>query len=168
MENNTQTNELAVAGLQQEIALVSPDGKSMIVMDENGKFKRKAIFQPFSSVVAETREQKLALFNLLESDDIAKPLGDNVGTKIKIVDVVHTPYDAVDEDTGELTNGVLTYLIEGDGTAYVTSSKSVYYTLQNAFKAFGFPHYNEGDELTVEVVKKDGRQFKYVDVKILG
>lgn len=168
MENNTNVNELAVAGLQQEVMMVSPDGKSMVVRDENGKFKRKAIFQAYSSVQAETREQKLALFNLLESDDIALPMGDNVGKQIKIADVIHNPYDAVDEDTGELTNGVLTYLIEADGTAYVTSSKSVYYTLQNAFKAFGAPHYNEGEELNVEIVKKKGREFQYVDVKILG
>ena len=95
-------------------------------------------------------------------------MGDNVGKQIKIADVIHNPYDAVDEETGELTNGVLTYLIETDGTAYVTSSKSVYYTLQNAFKAFGAPHYKDGEELTVEIVKKKGQQFQYVDVKILG
>lgn len=162
-------NELTVsAGLQQEIMTISPDGKSMIVKDENGKFKRKAIFQDFSSVQAETREQKLALFNLLESDDLALPMNSNVGTKIKIVDVIHRSYDAVDEETGELTNGVLTYLIERDGKAFVTSSKSVYYTLQNAFKAFGYPHFAEGEELEVEIVKKKGQQFQYVDVKILG
>lgn len=168
------TNELTIGSTngvalqQKEIMSISPDGNSMIVRDVDGKFKREAIFKYWASVEATTREQELALFNLLNSDDLAQPMKDKVGAQIKIADVIFNPYDRVDEETGELQSGVLTYLIEKDGTAYVTSSKSVYYSLQNAFKAFGKPHYDEGKELNVEIVLKKGQQFKYVDVKIIG
>jgi len=165
MENTT--NELAVT-MTEEVMTVSPDGKSMIVRDAEGKFKRKAIFKQWMSFTPETREQKLHVFNLLNSDEMAHPMKDKVGTQIKIADVIFNPYDRVDEETGEMQNGILTYLIQPDGEAFVTSSKSVYYSLENAFKAFGTPHYGEGEELTVEVVLKKGLQFKYVDVKIIG
>ena len=139
-----------------------------IKQNAEGKFERKAIYQPFMSVTPETRAQKIALLQLLESDTVAKPLNDCVGSKITIADVIINPYDKVNEDTGEMEYGVLTYMIDTNGEAYVTSSKSVYYTLQNIFKVFGLPHGEEQDAVTVQVVKKKGLQFNYTDINGIG
>lgn len=139
-----------------------------IVKTADGKFKRVATYKAFTSVRPETREQKIAMMNLLDSDDVALPMNDYIGAKLKISDVITKPYDSVDEETGELSNGVLTYLITPDGMAYVTSSKSVYFTVQTIFDVFGQPHYGEGDEIIVEIVKKQGQQFKYTDIKVVG
>ena len=114
-----------------------------IKQNAEGKFERKAIYQAFMSVRAETRAQKIALLQLLESDTVAKPLNDCVGNKITIADVIISPYDKVNEDTGEMEYGALTYMIDTNGEAYVTSSKSVYYTMLNIFKVFGVPHCEE-------------------------
>lgn len=170
MENQTvETNEIVVSEFkQEEIMMVSPDGKSMVVKDADGKFKRKAIFKYWASVDPQTREEKIALLNLLDSDEIAHPMKDNVGKIVNMVDVIFNPFNRVNEETGKFEEGVLTYLIESDGKAYVTSSKSVYYTLQNAFKAFGEPHYSNEEALQLEIVLKKGTQFKYVDVKVIG
>ena len=139
-----------------------------IKQNAEGKFERKAIYQPFMSVTPETRAQKIALLQLLESDTVAKPLNDCVGSKITIADVIINPYDKVNEDTGEMEYGVLTYMIDTNGEAYVTSSKSVYYTLQNIFKVFGLPHWEGQDAVAVQVVKKKGLQFNYTDINVIG
>lgn len=139
-----------------------------LTRNEEGKFKRRAVYHAWSSVKPETREQKIAMMNLLNSGDEANALSDFIGVEIKIADVIFNPYDSVDEDTGELTNGVLTYILTPEGVPYVTSSKSVYFTLKNMFKAFGEPHYNEDEAVTVQAVKKKGLQFQYIDLKIIG
>ena len=139
-----------------------------IKQNAEGKFERKAIYQPFMSVTPETRAQKIALLQLLESDTVAKPLNDCVGNKITIADVIISPYDKVNEDTGEMEYGALTYMIDTNGEAYVTSSKSVYYTMLNIFKVFGVPHWEEDEAVTVQVVKKKGLQFNYTDINVIG
>lgn len=163
-------NEVAVAetvtteiSTQKEVA-----NNYEIKQNADGKYQRKAIYQPFMSVTPETRAQKIALLQLLESDTIAKPLNDCVGNKITIADVIINPYDSVNEDTGEMEYGVLTYMIDTNGEAFVTSSKSVYYTLQNVFKVFGKPHWEEAEAVTVQVVKKKGLQFNYTDINVIG
>ena len=139
-----------------------------LTLGADGKYKRKAVYKPFTSVRPETREQKIAMMNLLDSDDVALPMNDYVGAQLKIADVITKPYDSVNEDTGEITSGVLTYLITPEQVAYVTSSKSVYFTVQTIFDVFGEPHYSEGEEIIVEIVKKPGQQFKYTDIKVVG
>lgn len=148
--------------------IASNQPNHQVVQTTDGKFKRVAVYNAFTSVKPETREQKIAMMNLLDSDDVALPMNDSIGAEIKIADVITKPYDSVDEETGEITSGVLTYLITPEGVAYVTSSKSVYFTLQTIFSVFGEPHYNEGEEIVVKIVKKQGQQFKYTDIKVVG
>lgn len=139
-----------------------------ILKDSKGKYFRKGIYSHWSSVVPTTREEKINMLNLLDSDDIAQPFKNHIGAQIKVCDVIFNPYDKVDEDTGELEYGVLTYLITPEGIAYVSSSKSCYHTLQNVFKVFGEPHWNEEEAVTFQIVEKKGREHKYVDLKIIG
>lgn len=148
--------------------IVNNQSNHQVVQTADGKFKRVATYEAFSSVRPETREQKIAMMNLLESDDVAIPLNESVGAEIKIADVITKPYDTVDEETGEIKSGVLTYLITPEGVAYVTSSKSVYFTLKTIFNVFGLPHYSPGEEVIVKVVKKQGQNFKYIDIKVVG
>jgi len=139
-----------------------------VTKTESGKFQRKAIYTAFSSVEAVTREQKVALVSLLSDDSEAQPLKEHIGHQIEIADVIFQPYDKVNEDTGEIEYGVVTYLIDQDGIAFVTSSKSVYHTLKKFFVVFGEPHYSKEEALIVQVVTKKGRQYQYVDLKLIG
>ena len=159
---NNQTNEVS------EIVESRVTANYEISKNADGKFTRKAIYKPFSSVVATTKEEKIALMNLLNSDDVAQPLGDHIGKQISISDVIFQPYDAVDENTGEMEYGVLSYLITPEGVAYVTSSKSVYHTLKKIFMVFGEAHYIDDEIITVEAFKTQGKNFKYTDIKIVG
>ena len=154
--------------MSNEIMNTNNQENYAVTKDEKGKFQRKAIYTPFSSVKAETREQKIAMVNLLSDDSEAQPLKEHIGHQIEIADVIFQPYDKVNEDNGEIEYGVVTYLIDQDGIAFVTSSKSVYHTLKKFFVVFGEPHYNKDEALIVQIVQKDGRQFKYVDLKLIG
>jgi hypothetical protein len=137
--------------------------------DESGKFKRKAVYTAFSSIVPETKEQKIAMMNLLSGDgDTTSPLGEHIGQQIQIADVIFNPYDKVNEDTGEMEYGVLSYLITPENQVFVTSSKSVYFSLKRIFQVFGEPHYSEDEVLTIKVIKKQGQNFKYTDIQIVG
>lgn len=139
-----------------------------ITQESNGKFKRKAIYQPYSSVTATTKEEKIRMINLLSDDSEAQPLKSHIGHQIVLADVIFQPYDKLDEDTGEIEYGVVTYLIDQDGLAFVTSSKSVYHSLKKFFTVFGEPHYTEEEAITVQIVEKKGRQHKFVDLKLIG
>jgi hypothetical protein len=153
------TNEIMVSNIKENYE---------ITQNAEGKFQRKAVYQMFSSVTPETKEQKIAMMNLLSGDAAnTQPLGENIGKEFEIADVIINPYDKVNEETGEMEYGVLSYLITPEGIVYVTSSKSVYFSLKRIFQVFGEPHYTAG-EIIVKAVKKQGQQFKYTDIQIVG
>jgi hypothetical protein len=140
-----------------------------ITKNVEGKFQRKAVYQTFSSITPETKEQKIAMMNLLSGDsDKSQPLGEHIGKQFEIADVIFTPYDKVNEDTGEMEYGILSYLITPEEVVYVTSSKSVYFSLKKIFQVFGEPHYSGDEVITVKAVKKQGQSFKYTDIQIVG
>lgn len=163
---NIEKNELELINGE----VLKEDENFLIVKTPDNKFKRKAKYKYFSSLEAVTKEQKKRMFKLLNDSDgegEALPAKENIGVKFKLVDVIHNPYDSIDEDTGERILGVITYLFSETGEVYVTSSKSVYHTLQNIFTAFGEPHYSEDDALDIAIVEKKGEKFKYIDVSLV-
>ena len=111
----------------------------------------------FCSVKAETRAEKIKLYNALKDCDFK--LNDVVGSTIKIKDVFIQEYTKEDEETGEVRTCHRTIIFGDDGKSYVTASNYLYNTLKQIFAIFGLP--TEWDTpLTVEVVKqslKDGK-----------
>lgn len=155
--------------MSNEIMQVSVKENYQVSQTQDGKFVRKATYQSFSSIVPETKEQKIAMMNLLSGDDEkTQALGEHIGQHITLSDVMFQPYDKINEETGEMEYGVLSYLVTPEQVVYVTSSKSVYFSLKRIFQVFGEPHYDESDVITVKVVKKQGQQFKYTDIQIVG
>lgn len=131
---------------------VISENENYVTVKVDGKFKRKAKYKEFNSFVAETKEDKLFLFNALNSnDETGNGLKDHVGKQIQVQDVILRPYDKVNEDTGATEYGVLTYLITPDKVAYATSSKNVYFTMVQLMEAFGEPSW---DDMFVQVGKK--------------
>lgn len=161
---NTQTGEITNER-------ISADGKYVISQDVNGKFSRRQLYKEFSSVVATTHEQKIALFNLLNEEGQATPMKDAIGTQISLRDVIIQPYDKVNEETGEMEYGVVTYLIGQDDKAYVTSSKTVYNSLQNLTNAFGQPSYASDFAPIIEIIEQPSPAKKsrtIVNIRLIG
>lgn len=155
-----------------EIANVTPNEVqplAHVVQDKDGKFKKVVEYEEMSTVVAETKVEKLALFDVLNNEDSEKvaPMKDSVGTQIAIVNAITQPYQSVDEDTGEITNGVVTYLQDKEsGIFFVTSSKSVYWSLLAIVKAFGTPSADE--PAIVEITSKKQKNGNQINIKLVG
>lgn len=158
---NQNTNELPITN----------NTNTDVIQTADGKYKRIAKYDATSSILATTREEKIKLAQLFGGDDdTVLTLRDLKGKVFFIKDVITQPYESVDEETGEITNGVVTYIFTLEGEKIVTSSKSVYFKWMNQIKSvFGDPTYeNEEKAPKVEVVEKKsplGR--KYNDLKLI-
>lgn len=141
----------------------------IIYKDENGKFVRKAKFDDYSSIVCETREEKLWLLKLLEGDEeTGNGLKSHVGKQIEVENVIIRSYDRINENTGQQEYGVLTYLITPDRIAYVTSSKAVYFSIKRIMTLFGKPDSPEWENIIIKVGKEKGSNGDMIKIKMVG
>lgn len=157
MTNELQTVNQETGEIIAQDTIINETEDFIVIKDKEGKFKRKAKFHDYSSFTPESREDKLWLLKLIDSDEssgIGMALSEHVGKEIEIEDVIFKKYDKVDENTGELLYGVLTYLITPDRKAYVTSSKSVYFTLDNMMQVLGTPDTEDWENVKVKVGSK--------------
>jgi hypothetical protein len=114
MTNELQTNEIVEAQNQVEV-VKSENEEYVVVQGADGKYSRKAKFKDYSSIVAESRADKIWLMNLLEGDEgTGNGLKDHVGQIIEVQDIITRRYDKINEETGAIEYGVLTYLIAPD------------------------------------------------------
>jgi len=166
------TNKNEVATQQNEntlVELVEETKDFNVYKNAEGKFVRKAKFEDYSSVQPKTREEKIWLMNLIENEDEAGfGMKESVGQEIEVQDIIFRKYDKVDEDTGELIYGVLTYLITPERHAYVTSSKSVYFTVKNIMKMFGRPDDEEWVNIKVKIGKEKMTNGDGIKIKMIG
>lgn len=105
----------------------------------------------YCSVKAETRAEKIKLFNALKECDFK--LNDVVGTTIAVKDVFFQEYEKEDKESGEVRLGHRTILFAEDGKTYVTSSNYLYNTLRQILSVFGTPN-TWSEPLKVEVAKQ--------------
>lgn len=168
MTTENQVNEIVEVQNQVEV-ITRENDEYAVVKDAEGKFKRKAKFKNFSSIKAETRADKMWLFNLYEgSEENGNGLKDHVGKIIEMQDVITRQYDRINEETGAIEYGVLTYLITKDRIAYVTSSKTVYFTIMRLFESFGFPGEAGWEAIKFKVGKQKGQNGDIIKVQMVG
>lgn len=150
--------------MNNQIVVSESKGFTVFKDEKTGKFSRKAKYEDFQSFTPETRQDKIALFNLMEgNNEQAMPMKDSVGEVVEVHDVILRKYDALDEDTGITEDGVLVYLFGertenlSDRPVYVTSSKAVYFTLNHIMQVFGTPGEKDYEPFSV-VIKKVKQQ----------
>lgn len=140
------TNEMTIVNnvtgetMNVSEVIVSDTPEYTIVQTEDGKFKKNMKYEAFASRHPETQSEKIELYKVLNEDDNENviEMKNMINKEITIEHVFINPYTSFDEDTGKNTHGVTT-TIQSEGNYYVTSSKSVYYTLRNLFSTFGYP-----------------------------
>jgi hypothetical protein len=165
MTNEIQVTENQVNEVAQTV--VREEENYSIVKDVEGKFKRKAKFKELSTVVAETRQDKVWMLNLLEgAEGTGNGLKEHVGKQITVTDVITRPYDKINEENGNMEYGVLTYLITADKVAYVTSSKNVYFSIIRTLEVFGNP--SKEEPFVIKVLKEKGLNGDMVKIKLVG
>lgn len=159
-------NEVVVQDHQSTI--VKENDHFAIHRSAEGKYSRKAKYTEFSSVVSETRADKIWLLNLLEGvEDTAIGLKDAVGEIIEVQDVIIRPYDSINEDTGEFDYGVLTYLITPEKQVYVTSAKAVYFSVKRIMEVFGKPNTPEWENIRIVVTKTKMENGDAINIKMV-
>lgn len=170
--NQTTQNEIAETTLTTEIVpnnVISETAEYVIMKDEKGDFVRKAKFADYSSVVAETRADKIWLMNVLDGDEESgNGLSKHVGKRIEIANVITRKYDKINPKTGVTEYGVLTYLITPDRVAYATSSKTVYFSITRLMKTFGTPDSPEWENIIVQVTSKKSTNGDAINIKMVG
>jgi hypothetical protein len=160
----TEQNQLVVAP-----QVVREEENYVIVQDNEGKFSRKAKFSEYSSITAQTREEKIWLMNLLDgNEETGNGLKDHVGKHIEVANVITRKYDKINEETGQTEYGVLTYLLTPDRIAYVTSSKNVYFSIIRIMDLFGKPNEEGWENVTVKVLKEKGQNGDMIKIKMVG
>ena len=164
MNETNQSNTLVLPS-----SVISETEKYTIHKDSEGKFSRRAKYLEFSSFITSSREEKIWLLNLLEgAEDSGLGLKDNVGQTIEVQDIIIRPYDSIDETTGEFDNGVLTYLITPEREAYVTSAKSVYFSINRIMEVFGKPNTPDWENVKVLIGKVKMENGDAINIKMVG
>jgi hypothetical protein len=158
---NTQNQELAIVTVRED--------DNYVIIKTGDKYSRKAKYNDYSSLEAKTREEKIWLMNLLDGDEeTGNGLKEQVGKQIIVANVITRKYDKVNEETGELEYGVLTYLITPDKQVFVTSSKSVYFSINKIMDVFGKPTDEIWENITVKVIKEKGTNGDMIKIKLVG
>ena len=141
-----------------------------IVRTPDGKFKKNMKYKQYFSRVAETEEEQIELYNVFNDSDseLVTPFNNMVNKEITIKHVFIEPYESFDETTGNLTDGVTTTIEDVDGSYYATSSKSVYYTVLNIMKTFGYPDDENFKPVKVKVTGTKRQNGVQIDLKLIG
>jgi uncharacterized protein YkvS len=169
MTNELQANEIVEVQNQVTEIVKSENEDYVIIQGADGKFSRKAKFKEFNSIKLETRADRIWYMNLLEGGEgTGNGLKEHVGQIIEVQDVITRRYDKINEDTGATEYGVLTYLIAPDKQVFVTSSKTVYFTIMRAFEGFGYPGTPEWENLRLKVGKQKGTNGDIIKVQLVG
>lgn len=146
----------------------TPDFK--IVKLPDGTFKKNMKYKQYFSRVAETEDERVELFKVFNDSDsgLVTQLKNMIDKEITVKHVYTIPYESFDEKTGNITDGVTTTIEDLDGNYYATSSKSVYYTIFNIMKTFGFPNDENYKPVKVKVLGKRRQNGVQIDLELIG
>ena len=106
----------------------------------------------YSSVTAETRDEKLAVFDAVSNSE---SLEDMVGKTIDVENIIIQPVEMCDEKTGEVREANRIVLITDEGKAYGCVSSGVETSIKNLFAIVGPAPWTPA--IRFEVTKKQGR-----------
>ena len=141
-----------------------------IVRLQDGTFKKNMKYHEYFSRMAETEEEQIELYKVFNDSEsgLVTSLAGMVDKEIDIAHVFIQPYESFDEKTGTVTDGVTTTMQDVDGSYYATSSKSVYYTILNIMKTFGYPTDKNYKPVKVKVTGTRRQHGVQIDLQLIG
>lgn len=165
---NENQNAVTVSTNAPQSTVIQENENFTVVRNAEGKYTRKAKYMEYSSIVPKDRSEKIWLLNLLEGvEDTAIGLKDAVGEIIEVQDIIIRPYDSIDENTGEMQYGVLTYLVTPEKQVYVTSAKAVYFSIKRIMDVFGLPGSEEWENINIAVTKTKMENGDAINIKMI-
>lgn len=109
----------------------------------------------FCSMTANSEEEKIRLFNIMNSPEFK--LADYINMEIEVRDVIVEPVDVANDD-GEIIKAPRIVLVDKDGKAYQCVSNGVYSSLSKMFKIFGNPTWEKPKKVKVKQINKSGNR----------
>lgn len=122
-------------------------------MENNNALVNSSNGDIFCSFTPETVDGKKKLYKAMTNPD--HKVSDYINKAITVRDIVVTPCQFTDEETGEVTNGVRSILIDKDGVSYGCSSSGVFNALKTAIAIFGMPTWDDGITFKVTQISKN-------------
>lgn len=116
----------------------------------------------FSSLRAETDEEKANLFNAINNPE--KRLADCINMKIKAKDLYIEVVNCTNEETGEITACPRIVIIDEKGVAYQAVSLGIYSALKKVIQIFGAPTWEKPITLEVKQVTKGTRKMLTLNI----
>lgn len=161
-EEKVETTELVKSEADFDVVLgnqkvVGEDENFITYQNEDGTYSRKMKYHEFSSIKAESKEEKLNLVKLLDG---AVEMKNAINKEIAVGGIIMQPYSQLDPETGNTLHGATTTIITPDfKKAYVTSSKTFYNKAREMIKLFGTDLFVAGEEVTIIPTKTKGQNY---------
>ena len=104
--------------------------------------------ESYCSLKGATREEKMAMYNAVNSPDYK--LSDFTGKVIEIKDVVIEQVQLTEESSGEVKNQARVVLIDVKGKSYQCVSNGIYNSIKKIIAIFGEPTWDEPVNVEVQ------------------
>lgn len=116
----------------------------------------------FCSMMAETREEKAAMYNAMNNPD--KRLADCINMEINAKDLYIEVVNCTNEETGEVNACPRIVIIDDQGVSYQAVSIGIYSALKKAIQVFGAPTWDEPVRLAVKQITKGNKKMLTLNV----
>lgn len=116
----------------------------------------------FSSLKADTDEEKASLFNAINNPE--KRLADCINMTIKAKDLYIEVVNCTNEETGEITACPRIVIIDDKGVSYQAVSLGIYSALKKVIQIFGTPTWEKPIKLEVKQVTKGTRKMLTLNI----
>ena len=116
----------------------------------------------FTSMVAETAEEKAKLFNAMNNPD--ERLADCINKRIKAKDLYIEVVNCTNEETGEVTACPRIVIIDENGKSYQAVSIGIYSALKKVIQVYGAPTWETPVTLEVRQITKGNRKMLTLNV----
>ena len=121
-----------------------------------------------------------AFYSSIKSDDFSarkaiaiaisgsKPIDENLGREINLINVIVLPVDLMDKRTGEISAAPRVILIDANGEAYHGTSVGLLTAVRNLFSALGEP-YTWPEPLAIKVLQQRGNNgFRFFTISLVS
>lgn len=155
MNNPFETNEVAIYQNNAPVNKFADMGFDISVDMTSAQLS-------FSSLRAETDEEKANLFNAINNPE--KRLADCINMTIKAKDLYIEVVNCTNEETGEVTACPRIVIIDEKGVAYQAVSLGIYSALKKVIQIFGAPTWEKPIALAVKQVTKGTRKMLTLNI----
>lgn len=113
-------------------------------------FMDEAAVESFISFDVDTPENRIMAYNAINNPDAR--IADMINKTIELRDVVMTPVDLVNEETGEVERATRSILIDTQGVTYTATATGIYNSLRNIYMIFHTLHFEPAIKVEVNQV----------------